>query len=539
MHISKLTPTEADTLLTLCRDDGYTIVTDKLVVQTSNWNAPNLASIIDLLQGSAATLGHNIEIEEVPQSIIEAQFASLSDEQQLETMAPEEVNVVERQLQDLCQTAVNENSSDVHVLTTNDATLFLLRTNGVRRVIDRFHNHKSAQNQPRSVGLALMDYVFSTLGGQDIKYTLPANDRFSLPLRVGEDLRQFEWRAALIPTNEGPKLTLRCLTPKDKALALEDMDLPEPYLKVLIAMIHKRQGGIIITGPMGSGKSSLVYALLEKVDRIARNVHSLEDPVEFSQAFVSKTQVQPDQETVEGSGIKMDYAFYCKETLRHDVDISNIGEIRDKATAAEFCRKAETGGLALATLHTNSALGVAQTFIQQLNMPAAIVGAPDLMAMFVHVKLVRKLCDCAFSFSEHDSETVKEAYRRANALDKLSLKVKQLKQLCSEEELKGVKILNPCGCQHCNKAGKVAGESGRLVVMEMIVLDDADRQFIIKEDDLNWKRHLEDKGWPNIKAHCKSRILRGQVDILSASEQVDDLVPVPVTDLYQQLREAL
>ncbi|TOR04732.1 hypothetical protein CGG82_25035, partial [Vibrio parahaemolyticus] len=87
--------------------------------------------------------------------------------------------------------------------------------------------------------------------------------------------------------------TLRCLTPKNKALSLEDMDLPTPYLATLIQMVHKRQGGIIITGPMGSGKSSLVYALLEKVDRIARNVHSLEDPVEFSQDFVSKTQVQP------------------------------------------------------------------------------------------------------------------------------------------------------------------------------------------------------------------------------------------------------
>ncbi|MDG2810411.1 ATPase, T2SS/T4P/T4SS family, partial [Vibrio parahaemolyticus] len=167
--------------------------------------------------------------------------------------------------------------------------------------------------------------------------------------KVGNELRLFEWRAALIPTHDGPKLTLRCLTPKNKALSLEDMDLPTPYLATLIQMVHKRQGGIIITGPMGSGKSSLVYALLEKVDRIARNVHSLEDPVEFSQDFVSKTQVQPSLETFEGSGVKMDYAFYCKETLRHDVDISNIGEIRDTPTAAEFCRKAETGGLALAT----------------------------------------------------------------------------------------------------------------------------------------------------------------------------------------------
>lgn len=538
-HLPKLTKAEAETLLTLCRDDGYTIVADDLTIQTANPQAPNLGRIIDLLQGSEAMLGKSVMIEEVPQSVIDNTLSTFTDEQRKEGMTQEATNTVERLLLALCQTAVNENSSDVHVLTTAESTLFLIRSVGVRRVISRFHNQQSAQNQPRQVGLSLMDYVFSELGGQDIKYTMPAQDRFEVTLTVNNELRVFEWRAALIPTAEGPKLTLRCLTPRDKALSLEDMDLPAPYLSTLIAMIHKRQGGIIITGPMGSGKSSLVYALLEKVDRIARNVHSLEDPVEFSQPFVSKTQVQPDVETVEGSGVKLDYAFYCKETLRHDVDISNIGEIRDNPTAAEFCRKAETGGLALATLHTNSALGVPQTFIQQLKMPAAIIGAPDLMALFVHVKLIRKLCDCAFEFSQHDSDEVISAYRDANASDKLTLKVRQLKQLCHEEELKSVKLLNPKGCDACTGEGAVTGETGRLVVMEMIILDDKDRAFIVKEDDLGWKAHLQSQGWPDIKQHCKSRIVRGQVDILSASEQVDDLVPTPVSDTYRLLKEAL
>lgn len=537
-HFPKLTDSEENTLLTLCRDDGYTIVNAALTVQTSNLDAPNLGRIMDLLQGSKALLGQDVIVEEVPQSVIDETLAMFSDTQHQTLKEQGEQNVVERQLQALCQTAVNENSSDVHVLTTPDSTLFLLRTVGVRRVISRFHNHQSAQNQPRQVGLALIDYVFSTLGGQDIKYTLPANDRFSLPLKVGNELRLFEWRAALIPTHDISKLTLRCLTPKNKALSLEDMDLPTPYLATLIQMVHKRQGDHHYH-LMGSGKSSLVYALLEKVDRIARNVHSLEDPVEFSQDFVSKTQVQPSLETFEGSGVKMDYAFYCKETLRHDVDISNIGEIRDTPTAAEFCRKAETGGLALATLHTNSALGVAQTFIQQLKMPAAIVGAPDLMAMFVHVKLVRKLCDCAFSFADRNSEEAKKAYSSINSSDKLALKISQLEKLCSEDELKNVRLLNPCGCEKCNQGGGTLGENGRLVVMEMIVLDDADRQFIIQEDDLGWKQHLKKQGWPDIKDHCKSRIMRGQVDILSASEQVDDLVPVPVTDIYRAMQEAL
>ncbi|MDF4866794.1 type II secretion protein, partial [Vibrio parahaemolyticus] len=138
-----------------------------------------------------------------------------------------------------------------------------------------------------------------------------------------------------------------------------------------------------------------------------------------------------------------------------------------------------------------------------------------------------------------DSEEAKKAYSSINSSDKLALKISQLEKLCTESELKNVRFLNPCGCEKCNKEGGVSGESGRLVVMEMIVLDDADRQFIIKEDDLGWKQHLKKQGWPDIKDHCKSRIVRGQVDILSASEQVDDLVPVPVTDIYRAMQEAL
>ncbi|GAM65477.1 general secretion pathway protein E [Vibrio ishigakensis] len=269
---------------------------------------------------------------------------------------------------------------------------------------------------------------------------------------------------------------------------MHDMDLPKAYVTTLTSMMHKRQGGIIITGPMGSGKSSLVYALLEEIDRVARNVHSIEDPVEFSQDFVSKTQAQPDIETVAGSGIKLDYAYYCKETLRHDVDISNIGEIRDTATAKEVCRKAETGGLALATLHTNSAIGVPQTLIQQLHMPSAIIGAPDLMAMFVHVKLVRKLCRCAFSYDQHDSKEVIDAYTDTKQLDTLQLKVAQLQKLFSDsKQLGNAKILNPLGCEHCKSNEGTLGEKGRLVVMEMILLDDEDRKFIINEDDLAGK----------------------------------------------------
>ncbi|MEZ9102706.1 type II secretion protein, partial [Vibrio sp. 10N.286.54.A9] len=112
----QLSTVDEETLNALCRDDGYTVVTPELVVQTSNPNAPNLGGIIDVLQGSAAMLGQSIQVDEVPQSVIDAEIAAPEAGLALDHL--EGQGAIERQLHALCQTAVNENSSDIHVLTT-------------------------------------------------------------------------------------------------------------------------------------------------------------------------------------------------------------------------------------------------------------------------------------------------------------------------------------------------------------------------------------------------------------------------------------
>ncbi|WP_419208217.1 hypothetical protein ACN08N_25665 (plasmid) [Photobacterium leiognathi subsp. mandapamensis] len=98
-----------------------------------------------------------------------------------------------------------------------------------------------------------------------------------------------------------------------------------------------------------------------------------------------------------------------------------------------------------------------------------------------------------------------------------------------------VQVKHPKGCKACG----YKGEKGRLVVMEIIVLDDTDRQYIAKEDDHGWKLHLINQGWPDIREHTLSRIKNGQVDIASASEQVDGLMPVDIKNIYADMKEAL
>ncbi|MGF1872017.1 GspE/PulE family protein [Photobacterium indicum] len=522
------------TLTQLCLDDGYTFVTRDGGVHTCNALAPHLDTIIRHVKGMKMMVGKTVEIHTTSPTTVETMIEIMTQSSiSQDAQNTEKTTALGNQLATLCQAAVDINASDIHLEVYRETTRFLVRVDGDREILTRFSDGKSASHQPRHVGISLMSYIFGTLGEQDAKLRDPANDRFEIAIPWKGKVKVFEWRAALIPINKGVKLTLRCLTQRDKALTLDDMDLPPPYIDLLLLMINKRNGAIVITGPMGSGKSSLMYALTETIDRVARSCHSLEDPVEFEQDFVCKTTVEPNKETVQGSKVYRDYAFYSKETLRHDVDVSQTGECRDYATAKEYCRKGETGGLALTSLHTNSAMGVPQTFIQQLGIPASVVGSPDLMLMFVHQRLIKKLCqECALPLNDDATRTLYEAAGREQ---EYATKRQQLHTLFTPDQQTALRVAHPQGCEHCQSRG----EKGRLVVMEIIVLEDADRAFIANEETHKWKAHLKAAGWPDIRDHTLSRIRRGQLDITAAAKHIDGLLPNHAQNHYTAMRDAL
>lgn len=506
----------------LCLDDGHTCVTELGEILCANAHSAKLDDIIAAVQSLSFMAGQSPTITSVSQDYIETLLDVLTHSTHL-PQDKEKESLLGLHLVALCQAAVDKGASDIHIEVYRKTTRYLIRVDGKREVLTRFADGQSALHQDRGKGVDLSSYVFSTLGNQDVNEREPANDSFDVNLQWDNKSKTFEFRAALMPLDRGIKLTLRCLTPRDKPLELSDMDLPVSYTDQLMRAVNQRGGAIVITGPMGSGKSSLIYALLDTVDSTARCIHSLEDPVEFEQAGICKTAVEPNTETKLGSGIYKDYAFYAKEQLRHDIDVAPFGELRDHAAAKEFCRKAETGGLAITTLHTNSVLGIPQTLIQQMGISPAIVAAPDLMRLFVHQKLIRKLCShCALSYQE----AIASPHTKAKA---------QLLSTLLPEHYQHCRVKSPQGCSACG--GK--GEKGRLVVMELVVLDDSDRQYIFAQDYLAWKQSLKARGWPDIRDHTLSRIKRGQVDIESASEQINDLMPIKVDQVYKNMMEEL
>jgi len=537
----------------LCLEDRNTYVTSELEIKTCNPNSPNADAIYDHIKSLPEMVERTVNCAQVDKLSVEMMHEAMSQVYE-KSIKKEGAKLTELQsrLTAICQTAIERNTSDIHLEVERGRMRVLMRVDGERELIREFHNGESAEHRTAADAESLVTLIFSTLGGQDVKITDPANGRFDLLLHWKGEPKKFEWRAALIPLARGFKLTLRCLTPRDKPIGLDDMDLPSPYLTILRATLNKRNGAIVVCGPVGSGKSSLVNAMLAEMDAIARSVHCMEDPVEFELDNICKTTVEPDKETVVDSGKYRDYAFFTKETLRHDVDVANIGEVRDNKAAREFCRKGEVGGLVLTTLHTNSAYGVPQTFIESLNVPPAIVGAPDLMLMFVHARLVKKLCSCALDFAASETE---QAYLDTGSIDDYNLKRAQIHDLFYEpvtddsgvktgqndnlykphSDVSKIRIANPNGCQKCN----FQGERGRLSVMEIIALEEEDRRYIVNQDTHGWLTHLKKNDWPDIAVHTKSRIKNGQVDISSAVKQVDKLIAAESNTIYQQMREAL
>ncbi|RJX68650.1 type II secretion protein [Vibrio sinensis] len=524
-------------LLALCIDDGHSFVDGHGVIHTDDLAAPKLAEIKTYLQ-SCATIADGALYGKSPKVVMASTetvqlMLEIAGELLISDGSKEDHSEMSGKLTALCQSAVNAKASDIHLEVGRKESRFLLRVDGKRVVLKAFADGSSALRQSRKLGSNLAAYAFQMKGNHNYSERVPLNDRFELTLQVDGQDKTVEWRAALMPLDRGIKLVLRCITPLGEPLTLSAMDLLPTHVRLFEEKMKRRSGIIVLTGPMGSGKSSLVYALLETVDRVARCVHTLEDPVEFEQEFVTKTLVEPRRELKEGGGVYLDYTFYALEQLRQDIDITSFGELRSKSATKEFTRKGETGGLAISTLHANSAVGVPAIFIEHLNIPASVVSAPGLMQLFTHQKLIRKLCPhCALTLDE-----AKNIYHGHGFSQSYDIKLSQLTALLPEH-LDSVRMRHPGGCEHC-KHGPNAGEKGRVMVLEMIALENDDREFIKAENYLGWEAHLESKGWPDIRTHTLHRIQQGLVDIESAAEQVDELMPITSSSLYQQMQKEM
>ncbi len=205
----------------------------------------------------------------------------------------------------------------------------------------------------------------------------PQDGRFSA--RVGGS--KVDFRVSTFPTYFGEKVVMRILGSQTKDWKLDSIGLTDHNLNLIRAAIKKPYGLVLISGPTGSGKSTTLYTLLNEVDRDHQNVLSLEDPVEYTIAGVSQSQMRPE--------IGYTFATGLRTTLRQDPNIIMVGEIRDAETANLAVQAALTGHLVLSTIHTNNAIGIVPRLLDMGVEPYLI---PPVLILGVAQRLVRTLC---------------------------------------------------------------------------------------------------------------------------------------------------
>ncbi|MEK7506160.1 MAG: GspE/PulE family protein [Patescibacteria group bacterium] len=193
--------------------------------------------------------------------------------------------------------------------------------------------------------------------------------------------RDIDFRVATFPTPNGEKVAIRVLDPVTGLKGLKELGLNEYNFRLLDAAAESPFGMILITGPTGSGKSTTLYAMMQRLNSDRVNILTLEDPVEYFMEGVNQSQVKPE--------IGYDFSSGLRQILRQDPDIVMVGEIRDSETASLAVNAALTGHLMLSTLHTNNAIGVIPRLVD-LGVPNFLLSSS--LNLMLAQRLVSRLC---------------------------------------------------------------------------------------------------------------------------------------------------
>ncbi len=326
---------------------------------------------------------------------------------------------------------IRKQATDIHISPTEDVTNIFYRIDGVLQ-----HGH-CIQKQAHA-GIVSRIKI---LGQLDIaEQRLPQDGSFSHAFLS----KHFEVRVSTVPSIFGENLVLRLLAGAGPLLRLEALGISSITVQQIRRLFNKSYGIILIAGPTGSGKTTTLYAALRELNRLERNILTVEDPVEYRLSFVKQTQVN------EKAGY--DFALAARNFMRQDPDVMLLGEIRDEETAQMAVRAAITGHLVLSTLHTNDA---ATAIPRLLDLKVDTFLLSSALVAVIAQRLVRKNCKyCSEEYLLNDDEL----------------------QVFRQHQLEVTKGRRGVGCSKCGNSGF----SGRVSICEVLVVDSRIRQLIFE-----------------------------------------------------------
>lgn len=328
--------------------------------------------------------------------------------------------------------AVKKEASDIHIEPDESILRLRYRIDGVLHEERKLKKHVEGAVISRIKVLSKLDIA---------ERRRPQDGR--IKMKVGT--KEIELRVSTFPTIYGENVVMRILDKGSIRLSLSELGMPEKILKQFDEIIHVPYGIILLTGPTGSGKSTTLYASLNAINSIEKNIITVEDPVEYNLDLIRQTQVNPK--------IGFTFAVGLRSILRQDPDVIMVGEIRDQETAEIAIQSALTGHLVFSTLHTNDAPGGITRFVDMGVQPFLIASSViGIMAQ----RLVRTICQ--------------------SCKEELDVPKKLLDEL--EINDKHAKFYRGKGCKECGDTGY----AGRTAIHELLVLSDKIKEMIVSRE---------------------------------------------------------
>jgi general secretion pathway protein E/type IV pilus assembly protein PilB len=368
---------------------------------------------------------------------------------------------------------VKTGASDIHLEPEGAFVRLRYRIDGVMQQIRTFHkDHWPA-----------ISHRIKIVSGMNIADKLnPQDGRFGFSMGS----RKIDFRVACLPTVHGENIVIRILDKTRSVVGIDLLGLSENNLKLTYKMIRRPEGIIIVTGPTGSGKTTTLYAILNHINSLERNIMTLEDPVEYEVQLMRQGQVR--------EGTAMNFADGVRALLRQDPDVIFIGEVRDNATASMALRASMTGHQVYTTLHTNDAAGAIPR-LHDLGLSHGLL-AGNIIGIIAQ-RLVRRLCRACTTTRPASAEEC-----RVLGVDAANPPV----------------INEPVGCPEC----RFNGYKGRIAVHEILPFNRIIDEMILSGESLvKVRAEARNFGYIPIAEDGLGKVLSGITTIEAVGRSVD------------------
>lgn len=443
LHLAMVDPENHEAIELVKKATGKK-VTPYLTTQT------DLAKILDSLSSGTAEIA---ALAQEAESTIEALPEEAADGAEAAETAALEHAPAAKLVSQLIKRAVRETASDIHIEPSEEATQIRFRVDGVLRAV---------ATVPRAIHAGLISRIKVLTNLRLDEHRLPQDGRFRAIVDHGE----IDFRVSVLPTVAGEKVVMRLLDKSAGILTLDQLGVRGQQAALLIEEIKKPHGMIMVTGPTGSGKTTTLYAVIDRLRAPSVNISTLEDPVEYRLSGINQSQVNTD--------IGYTFAAGLRSLLRQDPNIILVGEIRDTETAEIAIHAALTGHIVLTTLHTNDAAGAIPRLIDMGIEPFLITSSLNAV---VAQRLVRKICDKCRHPVTIDSEQLPEVMAELRTIKHDRAVMKQEKNLA--DKLSKPVFYAGAGCAACGKTGY----KGRLGIYEILPVNDQIKSLITARTD--------------------------------------------------------